>query len=142
MIAIVESDVFLCFNNLFTLLKVWAKRAGIFKQKSLLVMDSAKCHLTDAVKKALKKSNTDVKYVPGGMTPILQTLDTHLNRPIKDFVYGKCEDCILNGEQVNNCPCGDQYKKNTSCYCLFFVPINDCLLSGVHQIWKKKTSFL
>jgi hypothetical protein len=63
-------------------------------------MDGARCHMTEAVRDAFKKIKTGLAYIPGGMTPILQPLDTHLNRPLKDFVRKQWEEWMLNGEEV------------------------------------------
>ena len=62
-------------------------------------MDSARCHLTSAVKTAFKKTGTLVKYIPGGMTPILQPLDVHLNKPVKSFSRSQWEEWMLHGEE-------------------------------------------
>jgi hypothetical protein len=64
-------------------------------------MDGARCHMTEPVRKHFKKENTDLAYIPSGMTPILQPLDTHLNRTIKDYCRKEWEEWMLNGEEVN-----------------------------------------
>ena len=40
-------------------------------------MDTARSHIGDAVGSAFKNLGTDAKYIDGGMTPLLQFLDTH-----------------------------------------------------------------
>jgi hypothetical protein len=64
-------------------------------------MDNARCHLTDAVKAGFKKERTELHYIPGGMTPILQPLDTHLNKPLKGAMRSRWEEWMLNGEKVS-----------------------------------------
>ncbi len=39
-----------------------------------------------------------VKVVPGGMTPILQPLDTHLNKSLKSKMRQIWSDWMLHGE--------------------------------------------
>ena len=65
---------------------MFKKRPGcFFKQtKSLLVMDNAKSHMSDEVGSAFQNLETDVKYIYGGMTPLLQFSDTHVNKSFKD----------------------------------------------------------
>ena len=55
------------YNGLFK------KRPGcFFKQtKSLLIMDTARSHMGDEVGSAFQNLETDVKYIDGGMTPLL-----------------------------------------------------------------------
>ena len=61
-------------------------------------MDTARCHLTQPVKTELQKTNTVVQYVPGGMTPLLQPLDTHVNKPLKASMRKKWEKWMEAGE--------------------------------------------
>ena len=44
---------------------------------------------------------TTVKYIPGGMTPLLQPLDSHLNKPLKNFLKEKWANWLENGEKVD-----------------------------------------
>lgn len=53
------------------------------KEPALLVFDSFKGHLTDTVKEEIKKHNTDLVVIPGGLTSICQPLDVSINRPFK-----------------------------------------------------------
>ena len=61
-------------------------------------MDSAKSHPGDEVELAFTDVNSSIKIIHGGMTPLLQFLDTHVNKPFKDIMKEKWEDQILNGE--------------------------------------------
>ena len=60
-------------------------------------MDSAKSHLGDEVEQAFSHLNSNIKIIHGGMTPLLQFLDTHVNKPFKDMKE-KWEDWIVNGD--------------------------------------------
>ncbi|MEW8548669.1 MAG: hypothetical protein AB2693_34645 [Candidatus Thiodiazotropha sp.] len=53
------------------------------KERCLLVMDSFRAHLTEDVKKTLRKGNTVTAIIPGGCTSKVQPLDVSLNKPFK-----------------------------------------------------------
>ena len=55
-------------------------------------MDSAKSHLGDEVEQEFTDVNNSIKIIHGGMTPSLQFLDTHVNKPFKDIMKEKWED--------------------------------------------------
>lgn len=71
--------------------EVWEKRpGGIFKPPSLFIMDTHRAHLCDPVVNAFaKKNRTDILYVPGGMTPVLQPLDVYVNKSFKSNMKTK-----------------------------------------------------
>ena len=50
-------------------------------ERSLLVQDSFRAHLTESVKEALQRQNIDVAVIPGGLAPVLQPLEKCLNKP-------------------------------------------------------------
>jgi len=50
----------------------------------MLVLDALKEHLTDSVKNQLRKMNTELVVIPGGMTSVLQPMDVSINKPFKD----------------------------------------------------------
>ena len=79
--------------------RIWKRRPyGFFNTgKSILLMDSAKSHLGDEVEQAFTDVNSSIKIIHGGMTPLLQFLDTHVNKPFKDMKE-KSEDWIVNGD--------------------------------------------
>ena len=80
--------------------RIWKRRPGWFFNtgKSILLMDSAKSHLGDEVEQAFTDVNSSIKIIHGGMTPLLQFLDTHVNKPFKDIRKEKWKDWIVNGE--------------------------------------------
>ena len=48
---------------------VWGRRTRAFlNQPSMLVLDAFKGHLTDSMKNQLRKMNTELVVMPGGMT--------------------------------------------------------------------------
>lgn len=53
------------------------------RERSLLVMDSFRAHITDGVKKSLRKANVETAIIPGGCTSVLQPLDVSINKPFK-----------------------------------------------------------
>ena len=56
-------------------------RGGFNTGKSTLLMDSAKSHLGDEVEQGFTDVNNSIKIIHGGMTPLLQFLDTHVKKP-------------------------------------------------------------
>ena len=50
----------------------------------MLVLDAFKGHHTDSVKNQLRKMNTELVVIPGGMTSVLQPMDISINKPFKD----------------------------------------------------------
>ena len=79
---------------------IWKKRPGGFfnTRKPILLVDSDKSHLGDEVEQAFTDVNSSIKIIHVGMTPLLQFLDTHVNKPFKDIMKEKWEDWIVNGE--------------------------------------------
>ena len=64
-------------------MKVWIEKArrglgGLGRKRSLLVYDAFEAHVTDPVKAAFKRENTDLAVIPGGLTSLLQPLDVSL----------------------------------------------------------------
>ncbi|CAJ0601238.1 unnamed protein product [Cylicocyclus nassatus] len=67
------------------LLEVWNKRKRYVNDpfQSLLILDSARCHLTEDVRE-LFKEHSKIAVIPGGMTKYLQPLDVGISKPFKD----------------------------------------------------------
>ena len=65
--------------------EVYVKRPdGFFrKSPSLLIYDSMRADLIDAVKAKVKKTNSDLAVIAGGLTKELQPLDIGINRLFK-----------------------------------------------------------
>ena len=64
---------------------VWGCRPTAFlNQTSMLVLDAFKGHLTDSVKNQLRKMNSELVVIPGGLTSMLQPMDVSFNKPFKD----------------------------------------------------------
>ena len=64
---------------------VWGHRPRAFlNQPSMFVLDAFKGHLTDSVKNQLRKMDTELVVIPGGMTSVLQPMDVSFNKPFKD----------------------------------------------------------
>ena len=61
-------------------------------------MDPAKSHLGEEVKRAFVDQNSDVEIIHGGMTPLLQFQDTHVNKPFKDRMRDEWEAWIEGTE--------------------------------------------
>ena len=77
---------------------VWSRRSGaLLKKRGMLVLDSFKGHLTQEVKEEVKKANTDLVVIPGGMSSQLQVLDVVVNKPFKDHLRQLYNDWLLEG---------------------------------------------
>ena len=70
---------------------IWKRMPGGFFNtgKSTLLMDSAKSHLSDEVEQEFTDVNSSIKIIHGGMAPLLQFPDTHVNKPFKDIMKEK-----------------------------------------------------
>ena len=79
---------------------LWRKRPGAYFQqpKSLLIMDSARAHTSKEATDALGGTNTTTEIIDGGMTPLLQFIDTHINKPFKDHLRNKWNEWMTGGE--------------------------------------------
>ena len=79
---------------------LWRKRPGIYFQqpKSLLIMDSARAHTSKEATDALGGTNTTTEIIDDGMTPLLQLIDTHINKPFKDHLRTKWNEWMTGGE--------------------------------------------
>ena len=64
-------------------LKTVCGRRTFLNQPSMLVIDAFKGHLTDAVKNQLRKMNSELVVMPGGMTSVLQPMGVSINKPFK-----------------------------------------------------------
>lgn len=65
---------------------VWGRRPGGLLYPAMLVLDSFRGHLVEAVREKLKEFRMDIAVIPGGLTSVLQPLDMSLNKPFKDNV--------------------------------------------------------
>ena len=72
------------------------KARWVFQYREVHFINSAKSHLGDEVQQAFTDVNSSIKIIHGGMTPLLQFLDTHVNKPFKDIMKEKWEDWTVN----------------------------------------------
>ncbi|KAL9977784.1 hypothetical protein ACROYT_G015226 [Oculina patagonica] len=78
--------------------KEWIRKNLRFtpEHRGLLVWDSFRAHLTDAVEDLLERRNIDVAIIPGGLTPVLQPLDKCINKPFKAKIRAQYEAWMIN----------------------------------------------
>ena len=55
-------------------------------------------NLGDEVGQTFTDVNSSIKIIHGGMTPLLQFVDTHIKKSFKDIRKEKWKDWIVNGE--------------------------------------------
>lgn len=82
--------------------EIYVKRPdGFFhKSPSLLICDSMRAHLTDAVKNKVKQTNSELAIIPGGLTKELQPLDIGVNRAFKVKLRAAWEQWMTEGEHT------------------------------------------
>lgn len=82
--------------------EVYVKRPdGFFhKSPSLLIYDSMRAHLTEAVKTQVKQTNSELAVIPGGLTKELQPLDIGINRSFKVKLRAAWEHWMTEGEHT------------------------------------------
>jgi len=102
--------------------KVWRARCGgLERRRSLLVFDSFEAHMTDRVKRALKRENMNLAVIPSGLTSILQPLDISLNKPFKDGVRKRWMEWMANGIHELTATGGRQKKPSEELICSWIV---------------------
>ncbi|KAK3884870.1 hypothetical protein Pcinc_010845 [Petrolisthes cinctipes] len=70
---------------------VWSRRpGGLRKEKSLLVWDMFRAHLTEKSKKLVSSTNTYVTVIPGGLTSLVQPLDHSRIVSVTSGIPGWC----------------------------------------------------
>lgn len=75
---------------------VWKPYSSKFS-RSLLLLDQFKAHLTPKVLAAFEACNSDILFIPKGLTSVYQPCDAYLNKPLKDLVR-KCWLDFMNGQ--------------------------------------------
>ena len=81
--------------------KIWERcPGGLLNRKSLLIWDMFKSHLCENVKATIKRINTDIAVIPGGLTSILQPLDVCLNKPYKDGLRKCWNEWMVSGDHT------------------------------------------
>ena len=93
-------------------------------ERSLLVWDSFRAHLTVSVKPFLQRCRVDVVVIPGGLTPVLQPLDKYLNKPFKDRICKHYLSWMITGP-FEYTPAGTKR-----------APSRNMVLCWVRQAWR------
>uniref|UniRef100_A0A0K0FPR9 DDE-1 domain-containing protein n=1 Tax=Strongyloides venezuelensis TaxID=75913 RepID=A0A0K0FPR9_STRVS len=81
------------------LVKCWNERLNrdLDSAKSMIIMDSARCHITDVVKEEVRKTSK-LAIIPGGLTKFLQPLDVSVNKPFKENLRSRWKAWMCNQE--------------------------------------------
>ncbi|KAE9548780.1 hypothetical protein FO519_008009 [Halicephalobus sp. NKZ332] len=119
--------------------KCWESRPNPCQdpEKSLLILDSARSHLTAEAKEAVKK-RTKIAVIPGGMTKLLQPLDIAVNKSFKANLNKKWEDWISNSENHSFTKSGKLKRASYATVCTWIkesfddVPIS-CIKNGLRK---------
>lgn len=76
--------------------KIWLRRKNpASTEESLLIIDSARCHLTEDAKKAVQ-ATAKMAVIPGGLTKKLQPLDISVNKSFKSNLRKNWEQWMLD----------------------------------------------
>lgn len=118
---------------------VWNCRKNSFftpKDKSLLIWDSAKPHITDDVKSVVK-CHTKLAVIPGGLTKKLQPLDISVNKSFKSNLKRKWEEW-MSGEEHTFTRSGNQRRASYAQTCLWIKEswdeiTTDCIKNGFRK---------
>ena len=81
--------------------RVWRPYSSQFS-KPLLILNQFRIHKLDSIMQELKKCNTDVVYIPAGLTFYLQLCDVYLNKPLKDQMRKLRNDFMFNQNSENS----------------------------------------
>ena len=75
------------------------KRPGGYfqSQSTLLILDAATCHNTEKVEENMKQNKIDTKVIHGGLTRLIQYLDTRVNSEFKRGMWERWEEWMANG---------------------------------------------
>ena len=66
----------------------------------MLICDSMRAHLTETVKSLVRRANTVLTVIPGGLTKILQPLDISVNRSFKAKLRKSWEEWMISGNHT------------------------------------------
>ena len=81
--------------------EVWGKRLTPMArmQKSVILFDSYGSHIAPPILASFQRHyKTTVGVVPGGMTPLLQGIDTHINKSLKSVLKQRYKEFMRSGE--------------------------------------------
>ncbi|KFD59836.1 hypothetical protein M514_27988, partial [Trichuris suis] len=104
---------------------VWKKRPERANNRSLLVWDSFRSHVTQRIKSYINECKIETAVIPGGLTSILQPLNVCVNKPFKDHMRKEWMEWMSNGQ-----------KTYTPRGCMRALPL-EVLCEFVIKAWKK-----
>jgi DDE superfamily endonuclease. len=64
-----------------------------------VLLDSYRCHMTDAVKHAMDDIGVEYVHIPGGCTGLCQPVDVGINKPLKDRMVRKWEQFLMENRE-------------------------------------------
>ena len=82
--------------------EAFIKRPGGFfhTSSSMLIYDSMRAHLTETVKSLVRRANTVLMVIPGGLTKILQPRGISVNRSFKDKLRKTWKEWMISGNHT------------------------------------------
>ncbi|CDW60040.1 BrkDBD and DDE 1 and HTH Tnp Tc5 domain containin g protein [Trichuris trichiura] len=79
---------------------IWRKRPGHSNSRSLLVWDSFRSHVAEAIKSHLNKCKMKTAVFPGGLRSVLQPLDVCINKLFKGYMREEWKEWMANGQKT------------------------------------------
>ncbi|PFX12576.1 Pogo transposable element with KRAB domain [Stylophora pistillata] len=104
--------------------RLWRKSKENLKKMPRLKRANREAHVTERVKTALTRENTNLAVIPGGLTSILQPLDVSLNKPFKDGVRKRWMEWMAEG--IHEFTASGRQKK----------PSEELILSWIAGAWQ------
>jgi len=83
--------------------RCYVQRPGGFfrQQKSLLVLDSMRAHISDISKERIQTTDSIPAVIPGGLTKLLQPLDISVNKSFKAELRKLWESDVPRGKEFH-----------------------------------------
>lgn len=116
--------------------EVWLQRKNpSVPEQSLLMLDSAKCHLTDYIKSTI---HAKMAVIPGGLTKKLQALDISVNKSFKSKLRAKWEEWMINTAKHTYTSSGKMRHASLQEVCNWIVEswkdvTPECILNGFRR---------
>jgi len=110
--------------------RIWRPYSSQFK-RTLLVLDKFKVHQMASVTAELKKCNTDIVYIPSGMTSYLQPCDIYVNKPLKDQIRHRWHSYMVEQHKEN--PGKSTLHFINSSLEIFYKPTKDLIIQWIEE---------